>query len=59
MLNGNLCFGIISRAGYYGQITDAGAHIMCGQGVGPSAKWVDDHVFCNGSWIATMWSAQG
>jgi hypothetical protein len=45
MLDGNLCFGITSGAGCYGHIADAGADIMRARGVGPVAKWVDDHVF--------------
>jgi hypothetical protein len=45
LLDGNLCFGITSGAGCYGHIADAGADIMRAHGIGPLAKWVDDHVF--------------
>ena len=43
----NLCnsFGLTSAGGVYGMVADAGADIFRGQGMGPLAKWVDDHIF--------------
>ena len=43
----NVCnnFGLTSAGGVYGMLVDAGADIFRGQGMGPLAKWVDDHIF--------------
>ena len=43
----NVCnnFGLTSAGGVYGMLADAGADIFRGQGMGPLAKWVDDHIF--------------
>ena len=43
----NVCnnFGLTSARGVYGMLADAGADIFRGHGMGPLAKWVDDHVF--------------
>ena len=38
-------FGFAPSAGVYGGIADAGADLFKHQGIGPLAKWVDDHVF--------------
>ena len=43
----NVCnnFGLTSAGGVYGTVADAGADIFRGNGIGPLAKWVDDHIF--------------
>ena len=43
----NTCnnFGLSSAGGVYGMVADAGADIFRGNGMGPLAKWVDDHIF--------------
>jgi hypothetical protein len=43
----NVCnnFGLTSGGGIYGRVADAGADILRGNGIGPMAKWVDDHLF--------------
>ena len=43
----NVCnnFGLTSAGGVYGTLADAGADIFRGHGMGPLAKWVDDHIF--------------
>ena len=43
----NVCnnFSLTSAGGVYGTLADAGADIFRGQGMGPLAKWVDDHIF--------------
>ena len=43
----NTCnnFGLTSAGGVYGMVADAGADIFRGLGMGPVAKWVDDHIF--------------
>ena len=43
----NVCnnFGLASAGGVYGMVADAGADIFRGYGIGPLAKWVDDHIF--------------
>ena len=43
----NVCnnFGLSSAGGVYGAVADAGADIFRGNGIGPLAKWVDDHIF--------------
>jgi hypothetical protein len=43
----NVCnnFGLTSGGGIYGRVADAGTDIFRGNGIGPLAKWVDDHVF--------------
>ena len=43
----NTCnnFGLSSAGGVYGSLADAGADIFRSKGMGPLAKWVDDHVF--------------
>ena len=43
----NTCnnFGLTSAGGVYGSLADAGADIFRGKGIGPLAKWVDDHIF--------------
>ena len=38
-------FGFSPSSGVYGNVADAGADIIRYQGIGPLAKWVDDHVF--------------
>jgi hypothetical protein len=39
------CFGSSPSAGIYGVVADAGADLFRSQGIGPLAKWVDDHIF--------------
>jgi hypothetical protein len=43
----NMCnnFGLASAGGIYGMVADARADIFRSNGIGPLAKWVDDHVF--------------
>ena len=43
----NVCnnFGLASAGGIYGLVANAGADIFRGNGIGPLAKWVDDHIF--------------
>ena len=43
----NICnnFGLASAGGVYGMVADAGADIFRNSGIGPLAKWVDDHIF--------------
>ena len=43
----NVCnnFGLTSAGGVYGMVADAGADVFRGHGIGPLAKWVDDHIF--------------
>ena len=43
----NTCnnFGLTSGGGAYGLLADAGADIFRRKGLGPLAKWVDDHIF--------------
>ena len=43
----NICnnFGLTSGGRVYGMLADAGAEIFRGHGMGPIAKWVDDHLF--------------
>ena len=43
----NTCnnFGLTSAGGVYGSLADAGADVFRGKGMGPLAKWVDDHIF--------------
>ena len=43
----NTCnnFGLTSAGGVYGMVADAGADIFWCSGIGPVAKWVDDHLF--------------
>ena len=43
----NTCnnFGLTSAGGIYGQLSDATLDIFCAQGIGPTSKWVDDHIF--------------
>ena len=43
----NVCnnFGLTSAGGVYGMVADAGADIFRAHGIGPLAKWVDDHIF--------------
>ena len=43
----NTCnnFGLTSAGGVYGMVADAGADVFRGNGIGPVAKWVDDHIF--------------
>ena len=38
-------FGFSPSAGVYGIVADAGADLFRYQGIGPLAKWVDDHIF--------------
>lgn len=38
-------FGLTSAAGIYGRIADGGVEIICGCGIGPISKWVNDHIF--------------
>ena len=45
VLDSNAAFGAAPNAGLYGGVTDAGADLMRAEGIGPIAKWVDDHVF--------------
>jgi hypothetical protein len=42
----NVCnnFGLTSAGGVYGMVADAGVDIFRGSGMGPMAKWVDDHI---------------
>ena len=39
------CFGTCPSSGVYGVVADAGADLFRSQGIGPLAKWVDDHIF--------------
>ena len=43
----NTCnnFGLASAGGVYGMVADVGADIFRSSGIGPLAKWVDDHIF--------------
>ena len=43
----NTCdnFGLTSAGGIYGSLGDATLDIFRAQGIGPSSKWVDDHIF--------------
>ena len=43
----NTCnnFGLTSGGGAYGLLADAGVDIFRRKGLGPLAKWVDDHIF--------------
>ena len=43
----NTCdnFGLSSAGGIYGGLRDAMLDIFRAQGIGPSSKWVDDHIF--------------
>ncbi|TFY59650.1 hypothetical protein EVJ58_g5647, partial [Rhodofomes roseus] len=41
----NAAFGASPNAGLYGGVADAGADLMRFRGIGPVAKWVDDHTF--------------
>ena len=43
----NICnnFGLTSAGGVYGMVADAGADVFRGNGIGPVAKWVNDHIF--------------
>jgi len=43
----NICdnFGLTSAGGIYGELGDATLDIFRAQGIGPSSKWVDDHIF--------------
>jgi hypothetical protein len=49
----NVCnnFGLTSAGGVYGMVADAGADIFWGRGMGPVAKWVDDHIFFRVPWV--------
>ena len=38
-------FGCSPSAGVYGHVADAGADLIRFHGIGPLAKWVDDHIF--------------
>ena len=38
-------FGFSPSSGIYGSVGDAGADLFRAKGMGPLAKWVDDHVF--------------
>ena len=38
-------FGFSPSAGTYGVVADAGSDLFRSKGIGPLAKWVDDHVF--------------
>ena len=38
-------FGFSPSSGIYGTVAEAGANIFRYKGIGPLAKWVDDHVF--------------
>ena len=38
-------FGFAPSAGVYGKVADAGADLFRYKGIGPLAKWVDDHAF--------------
>ena len=40
-----LSFGAAPSAGTYGVVADAGADLFRYSGIGPLAKWVDDHIF--------------
>ena len=39
------CFGSSPSAGSYGVVADAGTDLFRSKGIGPLAKWVDDHIF--------------
>lgn len=45
IIDSNAAFGVASNGGVYGHVADAGADIMRSAGIGPIAKWVDDHTF--------------
>jgi hypothetical protein len=38
-------FGLASAGGVYGMMADAGADIFRSNGIGPLAKWVNNHIF--------------
>lgn len=40
-----VAFGMGPSAGAYGHIADAGVDLLRAAGLGPLAKWVDDHIF--------------
>lgn len=44
-LDPTLAFGITSGGGVYGLVADAGLDILRARGMGPMARWVDDHLF--------------
>jgi len=39
------CFGISPSSGVYSSLADAGTDLFHSHGIGPLAKWVDDHIF--------------
>ena len=43
----NICnnFGLASAGGIYGMVANAGVDLFQSNGVGPFAKWVDNHIF--------------
>jgi hypothetical protein len=40
-----VAFGASPSCGAYRLIADAGAEILCANGIGPLDKWVDNHIF--------------
>ena len=44
-IDSSLCFGFAPSGGIYGMVGAAGVDIMRSQGIGPIARWVDDHMF--------------
>ena len=40
----SLCFGFAPSGGIYGLIGEAGVNILRFSGIGPIARWVDDHI---------------
>ena len=40
-----MAFGLSGNAGIFGHLADALADVLRSHGIGPIAKWVDDHVF--------------
>ena len=41
----SFCFGFAPSGGIYGKIGEAGTDILRAAGIGPIARWVDDHIF--------------
>lgn len=38
-------FGLSPAGGIFGQVADAGKDLFLAHGIGPTSKWVDDHMF--------------
>lgn len=44
-IDSSFCFGFAPSGGIYGMIGAAGTDILRFNGIGPIARWVDDHIF--------------